>query len=39
MLARDEATGALWLYPGNGRGGWLPRAQVGRSWHVMDALS
>jgi hypothetical protein len=38
LLAREKATGTLWLYPGNGRGGWLPRVQVGRGWQVMDAL-
>ena len=37
MLARDSS-GALWLYPGNGRGGWLTRAQVGSGWNVMTAV-
>jgi hypothetical protein len=39
LLARERSTGALWLYPGDGRGGWLPRTQVGRGWNVMDMLS
>ncbi|BCW51131.1 hypothetical protein StoSoilB13_34730 (plasmid) [Arthrobacter sp. StoSoilB13] len=37
ILAR-EASGVLWLYPGNGAGGWLPRLQVGQGWNVMTAL-
>jgi hypothetical protein len=38
LLARETATGHLWLYPGNGRGGWLPRVRVGSGWNVMNAL-
>ena len=38
LLAREHATGFLWLYPGNGTGGFLPRARVGAGWNVMDAL-
>ena len=37
VLARDAA-GLLWLYPGNGSGGWLPRVQVGHGWNQMTAL-
>src|SRR5690606_37061785 len=37
-LARQAGTGALWLYPGNGRGGWLPRTQVGSGWQIMNAI-
>ncbi|NQD90468.1 hypothetical protein HP499_22035, partial [Paenarthrobacter sp. CM16] len=37
ILARDTA-GVLWLYPGDGSGGWLPRVQVGQGWNVMSAL-
>ncbi|WP_426003830.1 FG-GAP-like repeat-containing protein [Paenarthrobacter sp. NyZ202] len=37
VLARD-ASGLLWLYPGNGTGGWLPRVQVGQGWNVMTAM-
>ena len=29
VVARKAATGDLWLYPGNGRGGWLPPTRVG----------
>jgi hypothetical protein len=39
LLARDPSTGYLWLYPGNGAGGWLPRSQVGNGWTIMDALA
>ncbi|MEE6296079.1 FG-GAP repeat domain-containing protein [Georgenia wangjunii] len=38
LLARQASTGELWLYPGNGSGGWLPRARVGTGWEVMDAI-
>lgn len=37
LLARD-ANGALWLYPGTGRGVLQPRMQVGVGWNVMTAL-
>ncbi|WP_197412904.1 FG-GAP-like repeat-containing protein [Arthrobacter sp. EpRS71] len=37
VLARD-GSGGLWLYPGNGYGGWLPRVQVGQGWNVMSAI-
>lgn len=30
--------GTLWLYPGSGAGGFLPREFVGNGWHVMTAL-
>jgi hypothetical protein len=38
VLAREGATGYLWLYRGNGTGGWLPRVRVGTGWNVMTAL-
>ncbi|WP_127572187.1 FG-GAP-like repeat-containing protein [Georgenia faecalis] len=38
LLAREAATGRLWLYPGDGAGGWRPRQQVGPGWGVMDLL-
>jgi hypothetical protein len=38
LLARERSTGRLWLYPGDGAGGWRPRVQVGTGWNVMDAL-
>jgi len=38
LLARDGATGNLYLYPGNGTGGWLPRVRLGSGWQVMNAL-
>ena len=37
VLARDT-NGALWLYPGTGTGGWLPRQQVGSGWNAMSAI-
>ncbi|HET7399521.1 MAG TPA: VCBS repeat-containing protein [Intrasporangium sp.] len=39
VLARETATGSLWLYPGNGSGGWLPRVQVGTGWQGFSALA
>ena len=38
VLARERSTGYLWLYPGNGRGGWLPRVRVGTGWNIFNAL-
>ncbi|WP_098482902.1 FG-GAP-like repeat-containing protein [Georgenia soli] len=38
VLARERTTGYLWLYPGNGRGGWLPRVRVGTGWNGFNAL-
>ncbi len=37
VLARD-AQGGLWLYPGNGTGGWLAKVKVGTGWSSMTAL-
>jgi Tol biopolymer transport system component len=37
LVARD-ATGRLWLYPGNGSGYFLPRRQMGVGWNSMTAL-
>ncbi|MGO4249502.1 FG-GAP repeat domain-containing protein [Paenarthrobacter sp. RAF54_2] len=38
VLARD-GSGALWMYKGNGDGGWFPgRVQVGWGWNVMNAI-
>ena len=38
LLARQASNGSLWLYPGNGQGGWLPRARVGSGWGGMTAV-
>jgi hypothetical protein len=39
VVARERATGYLWLYKGNGRGGWLlPRVVIGSGWQVMDRI-
>ena len=38
VLARDTA-GLLWLYRGNGRGGWIsPALQVGNGWQSLTAV-
>lgn len=39
ILARQASTGYLWLYPGNGTGGWLPRVRVGTGWNSFTALA
>ena len=38
VLARERSTGFLWLYPGNGRGGWYPRVRVGTGWNIFSAI-
>jgi len=37
LIARDAA-GRLWLYPGNGSGGFKPRRQMGAGWNTMTAI-
>jgi len=37
VLARDSA-GSLWLYPGNGKGDWLPQIRVGTGWNGMNPI-
>jgi len=37
ILARD-ASGLLWLYPGDGSSGWLPRRLVGSGWNGMTSV-
>ena len=32
LLARESGTGTLWLYPGDGAGGFLTRREVGVGW-------
>jgi hypothetical protein len=39
VLARSATDGGLWLYRGNGRGGWLGATQVGVGWAGFDALA
>lgn len=38
VIARDT-NGQLWLYPGNGYGGWLDRIQIGWAWQGMDLIT
>jgi hypothetical protein len=38
VLARD-GSGRLWLYPGNGTGGWLTRSLVGAGWSGFAAVA
>lgn len=38
LLARNPANGDLWLYRGNGTGGFESTAVIGRGWQVFTAL-
>ena len=38
VLARRASTGDLWLYPGNGKGGWKPAVKIGSGWNGMTAI-
>ncbi|CAM5265427.1 VCBS repeat-containing protein OS=Streptomyces tendae OX=1932 GN=GUR47_23735 PE=4 SV=1 [Streptomyces tendae] len=38
MVARDGA-GVLWLYQGNGRGGFATRTRVGGGWQIYDRIT
>ncbi len=38
VIARERSTGYLWLYPGNGKGGWLPRVRIGTGWNGLDRI-
>ena len=35
---KTDASGNLWLYPGNGTGGWLAWGQVGTGWQGFTSL-
>ena len=37
LLGRD-GSGQLWLYPGNGSGGWGPRSLVSTGWNIATAI-
>ena len=37
IVARDSA-GALWLYRGNGAGGFAAQTQIGNGWNTMNAI-
>jgi hypothetical protein len=38
LVARDTG-GTIWLYPGNGTGGLLPRRLMGYGWNGMSAIA
>lgn len=38
VIARRTTTGELYLYPGNGTGGWLPRVTIGSDWNRFSAV-
>ncbi len=38
VIAKDPSNGYLWLYPGDGLGGWLTRVRVGTGWNGMTAI-
>jgi len=37
VIARTSG-GLLYLYPGNGSGGWLPRRLIGRGWNIFRPI-
>ncbi|ASN20921.1 hypothetical protein CGK93_15465 [Arthrobacter sp. YN] len=37
VVARDNS-GTLWLYPGNGSGGWLAQRSLGTGWNSLNAI-
>ncbi len=37
-LAARDSSGVLWLYPGNGTGGFKPRVKLGTGWGGMTAI-
>jgi hypothetical protein len=39
FIARDRATGALWLHSTDGAGGWTTRRQVGQRWGAFRTLT
>lgn len=39
LIARQTSNGYLWLYPGNGTGGWRSRARIGVGWTTMTAIA
>jgi hypothetical protein len=39
LWGREAATGVLWLYPGDGRGGFPTRRAVGTGWSMHDVLT
>jgi hypothetical protein len=38
LVARERATGHLWLYPGNGTGGFTARVRIGTGWNGLTAI-
>jgi hypothetical protein len=39
LVTRQRGNGVLWIYPGNGSGGWLQRIKAGTGWQSMDLIS
>jgi hypothetical protein len=39
VLARSAADGSLWLYRGDGAGGWLSWTRIGSGWAPFDLLA
>ncbi|MFC5999694.1 FG-GAP-like repeat-containing protein [Quadrisphaera sp. GCM10027208] len=38
LVGRETDTGRLWLYPGDGEGGFIRGYNIGGNWRVIDAL-
>ncbi|SDP29170.1 WD40-like Beta Propeller Repeat [Pedococcus dokdonensis] len=39
LIAREASTSKLWLYPGNGQGGFSARRQVGSGWNIFKGIA
>ncbi|MBC7289717.1 MAG: SpoIID/LytB domain-containing protein [Actinotalea sp.] len=38
LVAVEKATGTLWLYPGDGKGGWQARRAIGKGWNAVSEI-
>lgn len=39
VAAREQSTGYLWLYPGEGDGGFAARVKIGTGWNAMREIT
>jgi hypothetical protein len=39
VVTVDPKDGSLWLFSGNGKGGWLKFTKLGRGWNAMSDLA
>ncbi len=38
-IVANDNDGRLWLFPGNGTGGFLPRFELGNGWYIINEIS